>query len=213
MSSPNWNLPVALHDSLNHDLQGPSWASPCLSYSPSVTVLSSLCSSCTSPWSPEASVPAVLSVPDPLCSTSGPAHSLANPVSFPKENLASPSPNDTLSENPVFLLHHTYHHQGPLVNVQRLGIWTQRVSRQCPCSNHDGFQGYSGEKIIRTWFLYGWGRRRKCEENCPGYWPGSRLVDANISFRKQERRSKFVRKSCGVWRGWGTAIFIAGLPS
>lgn len=40
-----------------------------------------------------------------------------------------------------------------------VGVWTQRVSCQCPRSNHDGIKGYSGQGIIRNCWQYEWDGR------------------------------------------------------
>lgn len=108
--------------------------------------------SCPAPSCSEAPVSAVLSGQDLLCPIPGLTHFLANPASFPKENLAS----QTVRGPPLI----TLYQQTPcfcsiaLITIRDLlsifkndGIGTQRVSCQCPHSNHDGFEGNSGGKI------------------------------------------------------------------
>ena len=99
MSSPRMEPSRRFIWLFESNLQGSLWAGPTalpwLSWPPCVPAA-------LSPSCPESSVLFVLSVPDSFCPISSPAHSLANPVSFPKETLASPSPNDSFSETPCF---------------------------------------------------------------------------------------------------------------
>lgn len=102
---PDWNLQVALYDSLNPTSKAPCELGPHFESSlPFCTEYKNLCTFC------------------PFCPISSPAHSLANPVSFPKENLASPSSNDRFSETPVLSLRRIHQHQGPLSVSQDWGL-------------------------------------------------------------------------------------------
>lgn len=102
----------------------------------------SLCSNCTgSPVPhPHQPLPArkLLGLPsfpsEMLRPTSCPAHSLANSVSFPKENLASqtglcpPPRNNTPSKKPISL-HSTYHSYGVTHSISVFPPWTANTTK------------------------------------------------------------------------------------
>lgn len=146
INSLDGNLPKAFYVSSNLVLQGPahmSWPGP-LPAPPAHRCCSplSLCSNCTGSPVPHPHQPlparkllGLLSFPsEMLRPTSCPAHSLANSVSFPKENLASqtglcpPPRNNTPSKKPVSL-HNTYHSYGVTHSISVFPPWTANTTK------------------------------------------------------------------------------------
>ena len=177
-----------------------SWA-----HTPSVAVLASLCSSCPVPflpWSLRAFCPFI---PDPFGPISSPAHSLVNPVSFPKENLASPSPSNSFSETPVFLLHRTYQHQGPLSVFQDLGFEPRESHTSAQALILMDPRDTQGWKPSGLGFHVDGPREGRVKEATQVTCSVSQLVDANISFWKLGRRSS-------LWESHVESEGAGGLP-
>ena len=177
-----------------------SWA-----HTPSVAVLASLCSSCPVPFLPWSLCAFCPFIPDPFGPISSPAHSLVNPVSFPKENLASPSPNNSFSETPVFLLHRTYQHQGPLSVFQDLGFEPRESHTSAQALILMDPRDTQGWKPSGLGFHVDGPREGRVKEATQATCSVSQLVDANVSFWKLGRRSS-------LWESHVESEGAGGLP-